>query len=497
MATLLTADPTARSHPARAPKIPPPYPMIIDGQKVHTGREIEVINPATGEVFATAARADEAVLDEAVAAATKAFPAWAATPLSERAAVMRKLADSMREHADALARLIVMEQGKPIAEARAEAPMGIGLLHYMADNVKYDSVVLKSDGDTRIVEHRRPLGVVAAIAPWNVPIGLLLLKIIPALFAGNTVVAKPAPTTPLSTCLLADIWNDILPPGVFNVVCDDGDLGDALTSHPGIAKIGFTGSTATGKKVMASAAGTLKRLTLELGGNDPAVVMDDVDPIEAARRVFPVAMGNAGQVCLAAKRIFVPARLYDAFCNELARLADAAIVGDGLEAATTMGPIQNAAQYHKALAYLDDARASGTIIAGGEPIPGPGYFIRPTIVRDIPDSARLVREEQFCPVLPVLSYDNLEDAIERANSTEYGLGATVWGRDLGRAFDVAMRLEAGSVWVNEHMAFDFAVTARGVKFSGLGGELGEEGFNAYTQGYVVYQTAWDNQRTAH
>jgi acyl-CoA reductase-like NAD-dependent aldehyde dehydrogenase len=359
----------------------------------------------------------------------------------------------------------------------------------MADNVDYGPFVLKSDGDKRIVEHRRPLGVVAAITPWNVPIGLLLVKLAPALFAGNTVVAKPAPTTPLSTCLLAEIWNEILPPGVFNVICDGNDLGDALSSHPGIKKVGFTGSTATGEKVMASAAGTLKRLTLELGGNDPAIVLDDVDPIATARRVFTAAMANAGQVCLAAKRIFVPASMYDVFCNELARLADATIVGDGLDPATTMGPIQNAAQYQKALGYLDDARASGTIIAGGVALPGPGYFIRPTIVRDIPDSARLVREEQFCPVLPVLSYDDLDDAIERANATDYGLGATVWGRDLTRAFDVAMQIEAGSVWINEHMVFDFGATARGAKLSGFGGELGPEGFNAYTQGYVVYQTS--------
>jgi acyl-CoA reductase-like NAD-dependent aldehyde dehydrogenase len=350
-------------------------------------------------------------------------------------------------------------------------------------------VVLKSDGDQKIVEHRRPLGVVATITPWNVPLGLLFIKLAPALFAGNTVVAKPAPTTPLSTCLLADIWNEILPPGVFNVICDDNDLGDALCTHPGIMKIGFTGSTATGMKVMASAAGTLKRLTLELGGNDPALVLDDVDPIATARRVFTAAMGNAGQVCLAAKRIFVPVRMYDLFCNELARIADATIVGDGLDPATTMGPIQNAAQYQKALGYLDDARAPGTIISGAAPVPSPGYFIRPTIVRDIPDSARLVREEQFCPVLPVLSYDDLEDAIQRANATEYGLGATVWGRDLERAFTVAMRIEAGTVWINEHMVFDFSVTARGAKLSGFGGELGPEGFNAYTQGYVVAQTS--------
>jgi acyl-CoA reductase-like NAD-dependent aldehyde dehydrogenase len=350
--------------------------------------------------------------------------------------------------------------------------------------------VLRSDGDKRIVEHRRPLGVAALIAPWNVPVNLMLDKLVPALFAGCTVVAKPAGTTPLSTCLLAEIFNEILPPGVFNVICDDNDLGDALTSHPGIAKVGFTGSTATGMKVMASASKTLKRLTLELGGNDAAIVLDDVDPVEAARRVFPVAMANAGQICLAAKRIFVPASMYDEFCDEMARLADATVVGNGLDPATTMGPLQNSAQYRKALEYLDDARASGTIIAGGEPVAGPGYFVRPTIVRDIPDTARLVREEQFCPVLPILSYDDIDDAVERANSTEFGLGGTVWGRDLDRAFAVAMRLETGTVWINQHMVFDFDVTARGAKYSGLGGELGKEGYDAYTQAYVVEQTNW-------
>jgi acyl-CoA reductase-like NAD-dependent aldehyde dehydrogenase len=191
--------------------------------------------------------------------------------------------------------------------------------------------------------------VVAAITPWNVPVGMLVLKVAPALFAGNTVVAKPAPTTPLTTCLIGELWNGILPPGAFNVICDDNDLGGALTSHPGVAKIGFTGSTATGVKVMSSAAATLKRLTLELGGNDAALVLDDVDPVEAARRVYPAAMTNAGQICLAAKRVFVPARMYDVFCQELARLAQAAVVGDGLDPATTMGPLQNAAQFKRAL----------------------------------------------------------------------------------------------------------------------------------------------------
>jgi acyl-CoA reductase-like NAD-dependent aldehyde dehydrogenase len=466
------------------------YFMTIDGEEVRTSREIRVINPATGEVFATASRADAATVDAAVAAAGRAFPAWAATPLAERADMMRKLAHALEAHAEEITKLLVLEQGKPLAEARREVPRGVAMLRYMADHVKYDPVVLVSEGSRRIVEHRRPLGVVAAITPWNVPVGMLILKAAPALFAGNTVVAKPAPTTPLTTCLIGEIWKEILPPGVFNVICDDNDLGGALTSHPGVAKIGFTGSTATGTKVMSSAAATLKRLTLELGGNDAALVLDDVDPAEAARRIYPAAMTNAGQICLAAKRVFVPARMYDVFCDELARLAKATVVGNGLDPATTMGPIQNAAQFKRALGYLDDAKASGKIIAGGSALEGPGYFIRPTIVRDIPDSARLVREEQFCPVLPVLSYDDLDDAITRANATEYGLGGTVWGRDLDRAFQVAARIESGTVWVNQHMVIDFNVTARGAKHSGFGGELGSEGFNAYTQAFVVYQTSW-------
>jgi acyl-CoA reductase-like NAD-dependent aldehyde dehydrogenase len=466
------------------------YFMIVNGEEVRTGRELRVINPATGEVFATASRADAATVDAAVAAAGRAFPAWAATPLTRRAEVFRELASALETHADEITRLLVLEQGKPLAEARREVPRSVAMLRHMADHVNYDPVVLASEGSRRIVEHRRPLGVVAAITPWNVPVGMLVLKVAPALFAGNTVVAKPAPTTPLTTCLIGELWNGILPPGVFNVLCDDNDLGGALTSHPGVAKIGFTGSTATGVKVMSSAAATLKRLTLELGGNDAALVLDDVDPVEAARRVYPAAMTNAGQICLAAKRVFVPARMYDVFCQELARLAQAAVVGDGLDPATTMGPLQNAAQFKRALGYLEDARESGKIIAGGSALDRPGYFVRPTIVRDIPDSARLVREEQFCPVLPVLSYDDLDDAIARANASEYGLGGTVWGRDLDRAYRVAARIESGTVWVNQHMILDFNVTARGAKHSGYGGELGSEGFDAYTQPYVVYQTSW-------
>jgi acyl-CoA reductase-like NAD-dependent aldehyde dehydrogenase len=466
------------------------YGMIINGRKVTTGSVVEVINPATGSVFASVATADRRTLDEAVASARAAFPAWASTPYPERVATMRKIADVLTDRSDEIGRILTTEQGKPLADAVGEVVHGALLAQYLADNVSFDPVVYPSNTGRHIVEHRKPLGVVAAITPWNFPLTLLWIKILPALIAGNTVIVKPASTTPLSSVRMVELLNEILPPGVLNVICGDHDLAGELTSHPGIDKIAFTGSTATGSKVMASAAATIKRITLELGGNDPAIVLDDVDVADAAGRVYAAATMCTGQVCLAAKRTFVPSRLYDEFCDELVRHAKAEVVGDGFDAATTMGPIQNAAQYAKTLSYLEDAHQSGTVIAGGAAIDGPGYFVAPTIVRDIPDSARLVREEQFCPVVPVLSYDDLDDVVARANDTEYGLGATVWGRDLDRAFDVAMRIESGMVWVNQHMDFDFGVTARGAKRSGLGGELGKEGFDAFTQAYVVDQTAW-------
>jgi acyl-CoA reductase-like NAD-dependent aldehyde dehydrogenase len=334
------------------------------------------------------------------------------------------------------------------------------------------------------------LGLVAAIMPWNFPVSLLFVKLAPALLAGDTVVAKPAPTTPLTTCLIGEIFAEVLPPGVLNIICDDNDLGDALTSHPDVANVSFTGSTTTGKKVMASGAATLKRLTLELGGNDPAIVLDDVDPAEAAARVFAAAMMNSGQVCLAAKRVYVPRSIYDEFCDELAALASGSVVGDGLDPATTIGPIQNRAQFEKAKGYLAEAHSRGRVIAGGAPVERPGYFIAPTIVRDIADDSRLVTEEQFSPILPVLSYDDIDDAIARANATPYGLGATVWGRDTERASQVAMGINSGTVWVNQHLAIDFRVTNRGAKESGIGGAFGQEGFRAYTQSLVVNASAW-------
>jgi acyl-CoA reductase-like NAD-dependent aldehyde dehydrogenase len=327
--------------------------------------------------------------------------------------------------------------------------------------------------------------VVAAITPWNFPLILLMMKVAPALLAGNTLVIKPAPTTPLSTLRFGELCARILPAGVVNIITDQNDLGGALTGHPDIAKVAFTGSTATGRKVMASVASSLKRLTLELGGNDAAIVLDDVDPKAIAPRIFGGAMVNTGQVCLAIKRVYAHDSIYDALCTELAKLADAAVIGDGLDPNTQYGPLQNKVQFEKVKGYVEEARTRGKIIAGGTPHKGKGFFVRPTIVRDIPEDSRLVQEEQFGPVLPVLHYSDINDAIARTNSSEYGLGATVWSSNPERAYEVALKIDSGQVWVNKHLDLPPDVPFGGAKQSGFGSEMGQEGLEEFTQAKVI------------
>lgn len=463
------------------------YQSLINGVLNDGVSRLDVVNPATGQVFATAARTDASQLEEAVAAARRAFPAWSATSVAERQAMVLALAKAIEENAEEFARLLTMEQGKPITLARQEVSWAAGMFKFFS-TMSASDVVLKESSRGKVIQRRRPLGVVAAIAAWNYPLHIFSMKSAPALMAGNTVVAKPAPTTPLSALLLARLSADILPAGVLNVIVDNNDLGDALTRHPDVAKVAFTGSTATGRKVMASAASGLKRLTLELGGNDAAIILDDADPKKIAPKIFPLAFTNAGQICLAIKRLYVPASLYDAVCEELVGEAGKAIVGNGLDEATTVGPLQNRQQFERVKDLLADARAEGKVIAGGE-VGSDGYFIHPTLVTDLPDSARLVREEQFGPVLPILRYDDLEDAIRRANDSEFGLGASVWTSDTARGYEVAARLEAGTVWVNNHIDVRPDIPFGGLKQSGIGVELGQAGFEEYSQASVIYASA--------
>jgi acyl-CoA reductase-like NAD-dependent aldehyde dehydrogenase len=458
------------------------FRLLIGGKLVPGAGTFDVINPATEQVFSSCPRADLNQLNQAVAAAKSAFTGWAATPLAERAKLLNKLADAIEANAPELARILTQEQGKPLGGAHYEIAIAAGNIRGFTA-MQLPDAVLTEDAQTKIIRQRLPLGVVGAITPWNFPVIMMVTKLAPALLAGNTIVVKPAPSTPLATLKVGELCAQIFPPGVVNVIADANDLGAALTSHPDVAKIAFTGSTATGRKVMASAAATLKRLTLELGGNDAAIVLDDVDPKEIAPKLFFAAMINSGQVCLAAKRIYVHESIYDAVCAELAKIAEGAagLVGNGLDDGVQFGPVQNRMQFEKVRAIIDDARAQGKVVAGGKPHQGPGFFIHPTVVSGLPDSARLVCEEQFGPVMPVLKYSSIDEVIARANASEYGLGATVWSKSTDRALEVAKRLETGTVWINKHLDLPPSVPYGGVKQSGFGVELGQQGLEEFTQ----------------
>ena len=460
------------------------YEMLINGKLVAGSRTLDVVDPATGEVFATCACASRGEIEEAVEAANRAFPAWAATPVAARQAVLVKIAEMIEANLEELARTLTSEQGKPLADARGEVGGSAYFLRYWAGLDL--PVEIMEDSETRRVElHRAPLGVVAAIVPWNFPVLTAVNKIGTALVTGNTVVTKPAATTPLTTLHLGALIADLVPPGVVNIVTDQNDLGDALTTHPLVRKITFTGSTATGMKVMASAAASLKRLTLELGGNDSGIVLEDCDPDTVSQQLFDSAFMNNGQVCIALKRLYVHDSQYDAICANLAEIAKAAIVGPGLQQGTQLGPVQNKMQFDKLKALIEESRNEGTIIAGGDSPDGPGYFINPTIVRDIPDNARLVTDEQFGPVLPVMRYADVDDVITRANDTSFGLGNSVWSGDEGKAAAVAARLDSGSVWINKHGDITPGTPFAGAKMSGVGVEMSADSLHEFTQVKVV------------
>lgn len=456
------------------------YSLLINGALVAGDSTMDVINPATEEVLCAAPRASEAQLDQAVAAAKAAFPAWSKTPLDERKAVVNKIADAIEANAEDLARLLTQEQGKPIADATAEVYGTAIFLRYFTSLDLPIKVIDDSEG-RRVEAHRRPLGVVGAIVPWNFPMILMAFKLSPALVAGNTIVVKPAPTTPLTALKLGELICDLVPAGVVNFITDANDLGAALTVHPDVRKVSFTGSTATGAKVMAGAAGLLKRITLELGGNDAGIVLGDVDPKEIAPKLFQSAFQNSGQVCIAMKRLYVHESIYDEMCDELATIAKATVIGDGLEQGTQLGPLQNKMQFDKVREMIVEAGKDGKIIAGGDVPDKPGYFIAPTIVRDITDGARLVDEEQFGPVLPVIKFSDPLDAVARANASPYGLGGSIWSGDLDKAYALAEEMDSGTVWINKHAELDPSIPFGGARQSGLGTELGQEGLEEFTQ----------------
>jgi acyl-CoA reductase-like NAD-dependent aldehyde dehydrogenase len=460
------------------------YRLLINGKLETSQQWLEVVNPATGKTFLRVPKATPAQLEQAVSAARQAFASWSITPIEERRERLLRVADRIHENTERIASVLTREQGKTLAAATQEVQIAEAFCRYFAP-MDFPVEVIEDSATTRIEIHRKPLGVVAAITPWNFPFLIGVYKMAPAVLAGNTVVLKPAPTTPVTTLLLGELVRDIFPPGVVNTLVGDNELGTLLTAHPDVAKISFTGSTATGKKVMGSAAPTLKRLTLELGGNDAAIVLEDADPKKIAPGIFGAAFANSGQVCIAIKRLYVHESLYSPLCDELAALAQRAVVGDGMDPGTDFGPLQNQMQFQKVSRLIEETQTQGAVIASSKVPAGPGYFVPLTIVRDIQDGTRLVDEEQFGPVLPVIPYRDVEDVIARANASPYGLGGSVWSGSVERAREVGLRLGSGTVWINQHLAFGPHIPLPGAKESGIGVEFGREGLLEYTGMQVI------------
>ena len=463
------------------------FAMTIAGQPVQAAQRFAVINPASGEAFAEVPAGDTTHLEAAVAAARAAFPAWSRTTDSERQALVHALAALLETYMPELMQLVTKETGKPLGGlngvgAGMEVGGAVAWTHVTAD-LSLPVEVIQDNADARIEVHRKPLGVVGSITPWNWPLMIAIWHIMPALRAGNTVVLKPSELTPVATLRFGELANTVLPPGVLNVISAEREagVGEAMARHPGIDKIVFTGSTPTGRRIMASAAGNLKRLTLELGGNDAGIVLPDVDPKEVAAKLFGVTFHNNGQTCACLKRLYVHDSIYEPLCQELARLARAAVVGDGLLAETQLGPVQNAKQMAYVSELVEDARARGArVLSGGRARAGGGYFYEPTVLADVSDGMRVVDEEQFGPVLPVIRYSDIDEVIHRANDNPNGLGGSIWSKAPAKAAELALRLECGTAWINEHGAIQPDAPFGGVKQSGIGVEFGRYGLEEYT-----------------
>jgi acyl-CoA reductase-like NAD-dependent aldehyde dehydrogenase len=381
---------------------------------------------------------------------------------------------------------VTAEQGKPLAVARGE----VGFLTYWlreTARMELPETVNQDDAERFSVTRRIPVGVVAAITPWNYPLGQTSFKVGPAMLAGNTVVLKPSKLTPLANLKLGEILRDVVPAGVLNIISGADGLGDLVTSHPGFDRISFTGSTRTGRLVMASAAKRLTGVTLELGGNDPAIVLPDVDINTAVEKIFWATFTNSGQLCLATKRLYVHADIYDTFAAQLRDYARGVVVGDPLTDGVQLGPVSNRRQYDTVVELIRDAQDKGyRFLTGGLPdTSAAGFFVEPTIIDNPPDDARIVQEEQFGPVLPLLKFSDVDEVVARANASEYGLCASVWSADVEAAYAIAQRLEAGTVWVNEVQHLSPTVAFGGLKQSGLGTESGLAGLLEFTDAQTL------------
>ena len=462
------------------------YKNLINGEMIETGEWLDVVNPANEEVIGQVPACGKDELDRAVAAARAAFKTWKNTSHEERQAACLAISAAIKENSDELFRLLTSEQGKPHAQAQGEIAGAAGISKAQS-TLKLEDVI-NEDSDQRLSRTRRvPVGVVGGIVPWNFPLMMAVQKIIPALMSGCTIVLKPSPFTPLTTLRVAELIADKVPAGTVNIITGEDALGPMITSHPDIDKITFTGSTETGKKIMEGASSDLKRITLELGGNDASIVLPDADPKKVAEQLFWSSFQNAGQVCIAAKRVYIHEDIYDELSQAIAEYAAQVKVGDGSEQGTGVGPIQNKKQYERVLELIEDAKDNGyKFLTGGDKDPsGTGYYVPITILDNPPEDARIVAEEQFGPVMPLMKFSSEDEVIERANNSEYGLAGAVWTADTDKGVEIAEKLETGTVWINEFMHLSPFAPFGGHKQSGFGAEYGLDGMKEFTYPQVI------------
>lgn len=464
--------------------------MAIDGQHVPADAHFDVVNPSTGEVLGQAPAASRSQVDQAMESSSRAFKSWRHDE-EFRVEKLLEFSRAMVESAADFGSDLAQENGKTVASGTAQAVIGSMWLEYYA-NLTMPEQVLREDERSRVTMLRKPLGVVGAITPWNMPVTLAFRKMAPALRAGNTVVLKPSPYTPFSTLRFGEIAREILPPGVLNVVTGGNDVGEWITSHPTPRKVSFTGSVTSGKHVAVAAAEDLKRVTLELGGNDPAIVLEDADVAKIAEGLFWTSFTNNGQGCCLVKRVYAHASIHDQLVEALAEVAKKVVVGNPLEAGVELGPLATSFQADRVAELVANALSNGAVAAaGGRRGDGPGYFYEPTILSNLNDGTAIVDEEQFGPALPVVPFSDVDDAIERANATTFGLGASVWTSDLERGEAIARRIDAGSTWINTHAALAPDVPFGGRHWSGIGVENGPWGLDSYTDIQVIHTNYGD------
>lgn len=497
MRNLLTSLPPATPRARALTEAPADLAMLIGGEWVGAKESIDTVDPATGRLLGRLPDASAADVDRAVAAARAALPVWAATPPAERARILWAIADRIDSHIDELAELETLDQGKPLYVGRyAEIPGAAAQFRYFAGQAMSieghtitPSITYQPAGkQVAAWTLREPVGVVAAIVPWNSPLVLTAMKLAPALAAGCVVVLKPAEDTSITALRLAELMQDAgLPAGVLNVVTGRGaTAGAALAAHPGVDKVAFTGSTATGRAIVAASCGNLKRVTLELGGKSPVIILPDADLDLAIPGAANAIFFNSGQVCVAGSRAYVHASVYDQVLERLADQANALQLGHGLNPASQMGPLVSTRQAERVAAYVEQSRREGaSIVAGGDRLGDHGSFVEPTIVANVRPDMAIVREEVFGPVLVVQRFEDVDDVLCQANDSEFGLAASVWTQSLSHAHRISRALQAGTVWINCHSMFDASLPIGGIKQSGYGRDSGRPALDNYLEWKTV------------